>query len=107
MTNAEFVVEALDDFVKHAPGSLQTMRRALAEGRAEELHRAAHTLKSNSATLGATALRDAARELEALGKAGRLDETSLAKLAHIEAEFNRIRPVIQQKRSQWQKVIDT
>ena len=107
MTNAEFVVEALDDFVEHAQGFLQTMRRALAEGRAEELHRAAHTLKSNSVSIGATALGDAARELEALGKAGRLDETSVAKLAQIAAEFNRIRPVIEQKRSQWQKAIDT
>ncbi len=107
MTNAEFVVEALDDFVEHAHNSLQTMRRALAEGRAEELHRAAHTLKSNSASIGATSLRDAARELEALGKAGRLDEACAARMDQVEAEFNRVRPVIKQKRSEWQKVIDT
>ena len=100
MTNAEFVVEALGDFVEHAQGFLQTIRTAFAEGRAEELHRAAHTLKSNSASIGATALRDAARELEALGKAGRLGEACVARLDQVEAEFNRVRPVIKQKRSQ-------
>ncbi len=107
MTSAEFVVEALDDFVERAPGFLQTIRGALAEGRAEEVRRAAHTLKSNSATIGATALSDAARELEALGKAGRLGQACAASLDQVEAEFNRIRPVLERKRSQWRKGIDT
>jgi HPt (histidine-containing phosphotransfer) domain-containing protein len=49
------------------------MRTALAAGNAEDLRRAAHTLKSSSASLGANDLAEACRAVEAAAREGRLE----------------------------------
>jgi PAS domain S-box-containing protein len=69
----EFLSEVIDAFLADAPELVATLRRALDEGRSEELRRAAHTLKSNGATLGATEFAELCRTLEARAKAGELD----------------------------------
>ncbi|HEX5804367.1 MAG TPA: Hpt domain-containing protein [Azospira sp.] len=61
---AEFVAELVDTFVEEAPGMLAALRQARATGDADAFRRAAHSLKSNSLTFGATALAAAARALE-------------------------------------------
>ena len=61
---AEFVIELVDTFLEEAPGMLAEMRSAQAAGRADAFRRAAHSLKSNSSTFGATRLADMARSLE-------------------------------------------
>ena len=52
---ADFVAELVDTFAEEAPPLLAEMRSALAAGAAERFRRAAHSLKSNSSTFGATA----------------------------------------------------
>ena len=79
---AEFVVELVDTFLEEAPGMLAEMRSAQAAGRADAFRRAAHSLKSNSNTFGATRLAEMARSLEQGGliaESGPLDA--------LEAEF--------------------
>ena len=61
---AEFVVELLDTFAEEAPQILAEMRSALSDGAAERFRRAAHSLKSNSSTFGASHLAEMARTLE-------------------------------------------
>ncbi len=61
---ADFVAELVDTFAEEAPALLAEMRTALADGAAERFRRAAHSLKSNSSTFGATRLAELARELE-------------------------------------------
>ena len=61
---ADFVIELVDTFAEEAPQLLAELRNALAAGAAERFRRAAHSLKSNSHTFGATALADMARRLE-------------------------------------------
>jgi HPt (histidine-containing phosphotransfer) domain-containing protein len=61
---ADFVAELVDTFAQEAPSLLAELRSALAAGAAERFRRAAHSLKSNSATFGATRLAALARELE-------------------------------------------
>ena len=61
---ADFVVELVDTFAEEAPQVLAEMRAALTIGAADRFRRAAHSLKSNSSTFGATALADMARRLE-------------------------------------------
>ena len=61
---ADFVVELVDTFAEEAPQVLAEMRAALTTGAADRFRRAAHSLKSNSSTFGATALADMARRLE-------------------------------------------
>jgi CheY-like chemotaxis protein len=62
----------LDQFFGDGPKLLAAQRAALTEGRAADLSRAAHTLKSNAATFGATALWAVEKELELLTKPGTL-----------------------------------
>lgn len=61
---AEFVTELVDTFLVEAPLMLGELRSALANGNSDRFRRAAHSLKSNSNTFGATALGAMARDLE-------------------------------------------
>ena len=72
----DFLVEVVDAFVADAPGLVATLHRALDQGDAEKLRRAAHTLKSNGATLGAERFSELCRELEQTAKGGRLENAS-------------------------------
>jgi PAS domain S-box-containing protein len=67
-----FVAELIDTFVEDGRELVATLRRALAETDLDAFRRAAHSLKSNSETLGAAALAALARELEAMARAGSL-----------------------------------
>jgi CheY-like chemotaxis protein len=69
----EFLGEVISAFLADAPGLIATLRRSLDNGGTEELRRAAHTLKSNGATLGAAGFAELCRDLEHRAKAGELD----------------------------------
>ena len=73
---AEFVTELVDTFLEEAPGMLAELRSAMEAQQADKFRRAAHSLKSNCHTFGATRLGTMARDLEANGLesgAGALD----------------------------------
>ena len=61
---ADFVAELVDTFAEEAPLLLAEMHSALVAGAAERFRRAAHSLKSNGHTFGATRLATMARALE-------------------------------------------
>lgn len=71
---AEFVRELLETYFETAPQLIAEMSVSLESGDAEAFSRAAHSLKSNSATFGANELAALARELEILGREVKLDE---------------------------------
>jgi PAS domain S-box-containing protein len=56
---------------------VQSIEAALASADGEGLRQAAHTLKSSSGNLGAARLARACAELEALGRAGRIDDAAV------------------------------
>jgi two-component system, sensor histidine kinase and response regulator len=62
------------------------MQRAVSGANTEELRRAAHSLKSNSATFGARALAGMCQELENQAKEGVL-EGAAERLVRVEAAF--------------------
>jgi CheY-like chemotaxis protein len=81
----EFLSEVIDAFLTDAPALLEQLRPY--EGMdTEELRRAAHTLKSNGATLGAEEFSNLCRELEQRAKSGRLDDASEL-VTRIEREY--------------------
>ena|ERR1700752_1236208 len=87
-TGAEFVAELMDTFLEEAPGMLAELRSARAENHADRFRRAAHSLKSNSNTFGASKLAALARTLELKG----LDADPMrdvAALVALEAEYAR------------------
>ena len=61
---AEFVAELVDTFLEEAPRMMDGLEAALAARNADAFRRAAHSLKSNSLTFGATELGTQARALE-------------------------------------------
>ncbi|HEX9926400.1 MAG TPA: Hpt domain-containing protein, partial [Anaerolineae bacterium] len=71
------------------------MRQSLTQAQPADLRLAAHTLKSNSASLGALRLAEVCRILEELGKAGVLDDTTTAHVASAEAEYEQARQALE------------
>ena len=92
-----FVQEMIDVFLSDAARLIGEMRRAAESGQAEPLRRAAHSLKSNSANLGAPALRALCLEMETLGRDGQVAGAA-GPLAQAEAELERVRTALQMVR---------
>jgi len=90
----EFLAELLQTYFADAPKLFETMRAALAAGSADEFRRAAHSLKSNSASFGAMLLSRMSKELEDMGKAGTLDGAG-PKIAQAEEEYARVRAALE------------
>jgi CheY-like chemotaxis protein len=86
--------DLIKDFYKDADRLLHQARQALEQGQTNRLRRAAHSLKSTSATLGAMALSAVARELEQSAREGRL-EGAEGQIAQAEAELTRARTVLE------------
>ena len=85
---AEFAAELVDTFFEEAPGILAELRSAQAQGDADGFRRAAHSLKSNGNTFGASKLAAMARELE-LGGMNADPALDLEAIAALEAEYTR------------------
>jgi PAS domain S-box-containing protein len=95
----DFVAEVIDTFVADAPTLLATLRSSVDERDIEELRRAAHTLKSNGATLGATDFSEICRQLEQCAKSGELDDASEF-VDRVEHEYEPLRKTLASLRSQ-------
>ena len=85
----EFVHEVIETFLADAPRLLAALRTSLDAQDTGELRRAAHTLKSNGATLGAERFAVACRELEQRAKSADLAGGSQL-IERIEREFDRL-----------------
>jgi histidine phosphotransfer protein HptB len=72
-TGAEFISELIDTFLEDTPDLIAQMRKALVKKDAESFRRAAHSIKSNAATFGASQLAALARELESMGRENNLE----------------------------------
>jgi HPt (histidine-containing phosphotransfer) domain-containing protein len=88
-----FVRELIDTFLEDAPTQLATLRSAVEHAEVEEARRAAHTLKSNGATFGAQPFAELCRELENLGREGRLDAAPEL-LGRADEEWERVREAL-------------
>jgi PAS domain S-box-containing protein len=95
----DFLGEVIDAFLADAPELMATLRRSLDEQSAEELRRAAHTLKSNGATLGAEQFAERCRALEQHAKAGELEGASQV-VDRIEQEYQPLAHALSALRSE-------
>jgi HPt (histidine-containing phosphotransfer) domain-containing protein len=82
MGGDEFVADLVDTFLADAPPLLAALRGT----DVEEVRRAAHTLKSNGTTFGATRFAELCRELENQAKRGDLSAAPEL-VSRIEAEY--------------------
>jgi CheY-like chemotaxis protein/HPt (histidine-containing phosphotransfer) domain-containing protein len=93
----DFLAEVIDTFLADAPALLATLHHALAEGGIAELRRAAHTLKSNGATLGAGEFTERCRALEQEAREGRLEDASDL-VARIEEQYGLLERALEELR---------
>jgi HPt (histidine-containing phosphotransfer) domain-containing protein len=89
MSGEDFIDELVDTYVDDAPKLVREMQAASQNGDAESFRRAAHSLKSNSATFGATHLASLAKELESLAKEGSLD-TAGSRLTEVQRALDSV-----------------
>jgi HPt (histidine-containing phosphotransfer) domain-containing protein len=93
-----FVAELIDQFVTDSPALLAAARKGLEARNAEEVRRAAHTLKSNAATFGANELADRSRSLETAAKVGELDSGE-ASIDAVAEELERVHAALRSSSS--------
>ncbi len=74
MSGEDFINELIDTFLEDAPKMIAEIKSALAANNVDTFRRAAHSMKSNAATFGASHLAALAKELEMLGKENKLHE---------------------------------
>ena len=86
----EFLAELVDTYLVDSPGLFAELRSAIATDDAAAARRAAHTLKSTSASFGALDLAAQCREIEAAAAAGDLEgldaRVSLAAASYAQVE---------------------
>lgn len=92
--DGEFLAKLLETFFADTPQQFKIMQAALVDGDSEEFRRAAHTLKSNSANFGAMDLLKKAKDLEEIGKSGRLDQAD-AFLTDAETEYLKVKSALE------------
>ncbi|TMK90501.1 MAG: response regulator [Actinobacteria bacterium] len=91
--DAGFVSDLIEQFVADTPGLVAAARAGLDAGDAEEVRRAAHTLKSNAATFGAHELAGRSRELEDAAKRG-MPEDGSARVDAMARELDIVREAL-------------
>lgn len=74
MSGDDFINELIDTFLEDAPKMIADIKSGFATNNADIFRRAAHSMKSNAATFGASQLAALAKELEMLGKENKVNE---------------------------------
>jgi HPt (histidine-containing phosphotransfer) domain-containing protein len=72
----DFIPELVAAYLQETPLLIQALQQALQDGDAPAFTRAAHSIKSSSASLGALSFSAQARELEVIGKSGDLSQAA-------------------------------
>ena len=98
MSGDEFINELIDTFLEDAPKMIAEIKSALSANDAETFRRAAHSMKSNAATFGASQLAALAKELEMLGKENKLLETG-DRLKSLEEAYESVRDELKELKS--------
>jgi len=75
MSGEDFINELIDTFLEDTPEMIAEINSAFVSNNVDSFRRAAHSLKSNAATFGASQLAALAKELEMLGRENKLHET--------------------------------
>jgi signal transduction histidine kinase/DNA-binding response OmpR family regulator len=89
----ELLSDICGTFLEESPQLLQSVQEAVRDGRAEDVHRLAHTLKGSVVVFGAQRAADAALRLEQIGKSKNLEQAEEA-LAALTQEMARLQPEV-------------
>lgn len=93
-----FLAELIDCYLEETPKQLQAMKASVAQGNAKAVQQEAHTLKSSSAALGATAIANISKKLEVMNYT-EINEAAL-EILQLEAEYQRVKVALEIERQQ-------
>ena len=93
--DSAFLDELIVTFLEDAPGMLDDMDQAVSEGDADKLRLVSHSLKTNSAQFGATALFELCRGTEMQAKEGNF---AASQVAEARTEFEIVRQALEKLR---------
>jgi HPt (histidine-containing phosphotransfer) domain-containing protein len=94
----DFLIELIDVYLVDASKRVVELRRALETSDLEAFIRQAHTLKSSSAEVGAIELAGMAKEMESLGRSGRLDGIA-ERISRFEELYGRVKAALDSVRT--------
>ncbi len=97
MGGPEYFRELVEIFLREAPDLVANMQQAVARSDAAAMERAAHTLKSNSATFGAQDLARLCGDVEDIGRHGTIDGAP-KKVEDISSLFEGVRAALEAER---------
>jgi len=92
---ADYIVEVIQVYFEETPQLLSNLREALEKQDCETFRRAAHSIKSTSNSFGALNFGAEARELEMLGREGKL-EGAASKVNALEADYLVVKQALEQ-----------
>jgi HPt (histidine-containing phosphotransfer) domain-containing protein len=92
------LLRIINIYLDAAPKLIAEIRAAVETCDALRLQRAAHSLKSSSANLGAAKLSELCKELENMGRLAKLEGSAL-KLDVLELEFDAVRNALDMQRA--------
>ena len=92
--DVDFLSELVEAYLTSSPELMGSMRQAIASGEATALQRAAHSLKTGSASFGALAFAAQCKELEELAKTGALGGAA-EKYEALEAGYAQVEAALQ------------
>ncbi len=96
----EFLFETIDYYLEETPRVLQDIHTYINQNNDQALRRAAHTLASTSATLGAVNLAAFCTELEVMIVNGELDKFAL-QISRIESEYQLVQVALENERKKY------
>ncbi|NLF02946.1 MAG: Hpt domain-containing protein [Anaerolineales bacterium] len=96
---ADFIGDLIDTYCEETPQLIAVVQRALAEGNADELRRAAHSIKSSSASFGVLSYSALAREVEMMGKEGNL-AAARPKVERLAADYALVERTLRERQSE-------
>ena len=99
LMGTDFLVELIDTYALETGGLIEQLRQALIGQDAAAFGRLAHSIKSSSASLGALAFSQQARELEMMGKANDLSDAG-PKVERLAAGFLEVKRGLEELRDE-------
>lgn len=91
----DFIGEIVEAFLDESAQFLVDLSSALEEQDVDRFRRAAHSLKSNAATFGATKLSELAKELEEIARENRLGDAE-GKLKPVSVAFSNAKQALEE-----------
>ncbi len=99
LMGADFMIELIDTYNLETGQVIEQLHQALAASDAPSFGRLAHSIKSSSASLGALAFSQQARELEMMGKANDLTEAG-PKLEQLTTDFQQVKNCLKELKNE-------